>query len=416
MDLPLAGIRIIDLSRVLAGPWATQMLADLGAEIIKIERPGTGDDTRSWGPPYAQTESKPEERGEAAYFLGANRGKKSVAIDLKSAEGVDLVRELAAGADVFIENFKVGDLQRYGLDEKTLKQANPGLIYCSITGFGQSGPRAKTAGYDLMIQGMAGLMSITGLPDDAPGGGPMKVGVAIVDILTGLHAAIGILAALQERNKTGQGRYIDLALYDVCAASLANQAMNWLVGGVAPQRMGNLHPNIAPYQTFASADGHMILAVGNDLQFGKLCSALAIAELPDDPRFASNSARVANRDALAAILTPLLATQNRDHWLEMLDPLGVPCGPINGLGEVFDDPQATARELVRNLPHGALGSVPSVANPLRFDGESMTSPNGAPVLGEHTHQVLRDVLGFSDEQIAALSASGAIADGSVAKG
>jgi crotonobetainyl-CoA:carnitine CoA-transferase CaiB-like acyl-CoA transferase len=410
MDLPLKGIRIIDLTRILAGPSATQMLADLGAEVIKIERPETGDDTRSWGPPNAHPASASGHPDESAYFLGANRGKKSVAIDLKSIEGARLVREMALGADVFIENFKVGDLQRYKLDPSSLHERNSGLIYCSITGFGQPGQRADTSGYDLMIQGVAGLMSITGQPDSVAGGEPMKVGVAVVDILTGLHAVIGILAALKERSKTGKGCHIDLSLFDVCAASLANQAMNWLIGGIVPDRMGNVHPNIVPYQTFVCSDGHFILAVGNDVQFVKLCHAVGKSDLAKNPKFVSNSARVENREELVVILASTFLSGRRDHWLELLTPLGIPCGPINSIQEVFDDPQAQARRLIHEIPHYSLGTVPTVANPIRFDGVSMTSMAGPPTLGQHSSEVLGEMLDVSDEEISALLGNKIISD------
>lgn len=404
---PLKGIRVLDLSRILAGPWTGQMLADLGAEVIKVERPGSGDDTRGWGPPYAQAEGGPE-RGEAAYFMGANRGKKSLAIDLKSPEGAELVRKLAAESDILIENFKVGDLARYGLDPVALHALNPRLIVCSITGFGQSGPRASQAGYDLMIQGMAGLMSITGPGDDQPGGEPTKVGVAVVDILTGLNAAIAILAALNERHQTGRGRHVDLALYDVCAASLANQAMNYLISGKSPVRMGNKHPNIAPYETYAASDGHLILAVGNDGQFRKFCQVAGLIDLPDDPDYATNSARVANRIALSAMLEPVLGSRRRDDWLESLKAVGVPCGPINTVEEVFADPHAVARGLVRHLPHATLGTVPTVSNPIRYDGAAPVSGRAAPVLGEDSEAVLRETLGLSETEIADLIGRGVV--------
>ena len=397
---PLAGLRVLDLSRILAGPWATQMLADLGAEVIKIERPGTGDDTRSWGPPYAG--------GESAYFMGANRGKKSLAIDLKTPAGAALVRDLAAKSDILVENFKVGDLKRYGLDPESLHAVNPKLIVCSITGFGQTGPRASQAGYDLMIQGMAGLMSITGTGDDQPGGMPMKVGVAVVDILTGLTAAIAILAAVTERASTGKGRHIDMALYDVCAASLANQAMNYLIGGTPPGRMGNWHPNIAPYQTYAAKDGHLILAVGNDGQFRKCCRIVGLTGLPDDPDYATNSARVANRAALNAMLDAVFVSRPRDAWLNEMRAVGVPCGPISRLDEVFADPHAVARGLVRDLPHATLGVVPAVANPIRYDGDAPVSPHAAPILGQHSAAVLTGVLGLSEEEVAALAGAGVV--------
>lgn len=407
---PLDGLRVLDLSRILAGPWAAQMLADLGADVIKVERPGVGDDTRGWGPPYAKPEGS-QDRGEAAYFMGANRGKRSLAIDLKEPEGQALVRDLAAKSDILIENFKVGDLARYGLDYASLKEVNPQIIVCSITGFGQTGPRASQAGYDLMIQGMAGLMSITGAADGAPGGQPMKVGVAVVDILTGLNSAIAILAAVTERASTGKGCHIDMALYDVCAASLANQALNYLISGNAPGRMGNLHPNIAPYQTYAAADGHLILAVGNDSQFRKFCTVAGLTDLPDDPDFATNSARVANRPALNAMLDAAFLNRPRDEWLDSLNAVGVPCGPINKIDEVFADPQAVARGLVRNLPHGLLGTAPTVSCPIRYDGEAPVSPRAAPLLGEHSAEVLTSILDLDEESVSALIEKGIVQKG-----
>ena len=403
---PLHSVRVLDLTRILAGPTSTQILADLGAEVIKVERPGAGDDTRSWGPPYA---SGPDGAREAAYFLGVNRGKKSLSVDLKSEAGQRIVRQLALRSDVIVENFKTGDLARYGLDHATLSKTNPGLIYCSITGFGQTGPRAPQAGYDLLVQGMAGLMSITGQPEMAEGGEPMKVGVAVVDVLTGLYATISILAALQERAVSWVGRQIDLSLFDVCAASLANQASNWLAGGVVPQRMGNAHPSIAPYQTFSAADGYIILAVGNDGQFVKLCNAIGRSDLRDDPRFATNPNRVANRAALIDSLNAEFSGADRAHWIALLEPIGVPCGPINNVNEVFEDPQALARGLAVTLPHAALGQVKTVASPIRLDGVSVTAESGPPILGEHSDEVLRGVLGMSSEQVAALIAEGVVA-------
>ena len=392
---PLTGIRVLDLTRILAGPWTTQTLADLGAEVIKIERPpvggkGGGDDTRGWGPPFAQRTDDDPHR-QAAYYLGANRGKKSVAVDLKDPKGREVVHQLALKSDVLIENFKAGDLKRYGLDYETLSAQNPGLVFCSITGFGQTGPRASQAGYDLMIQGMAGLMSITGEAD----GQPMKAGVALVDVLTGLNAGIAIIAALYQRQSTGKGTVIDLALYDVMAQSLANQAQNYLVSGKAPGRMGNKHPNIAPYQAFAVADGYVLLAIGNDNQFANFCLVAGLPELPGDTRFATNTSRVAHRDILIPMVEAALLTKPRDHWLAALKAVGVPCGPINDISEVFTDPQAVARGLVQEVPHLTLGTVKTVASPIRYDGQSITSETAPPMLGQHTEEVLREVLGES---------------------
>lgn len=409
MSKPLEGVTVLDLTRILAGPWSTQILADFGADVIKVERPLHGDDTRSWGPPYATNPGKIDVPRQSAYFLGVNRGKRSLAVDLKSEEGAKVIRDLAAKADVLVENFKSGDLRRYGLDAETLRSVNPRLVYCSITGFGQSGPRAEQAGYDLLVQGMAGLMSITGQPEGARGAEPMKVGVALVDVLTGLYATIGIISALHERERTGVGRHIDLALFDVCVASLANQAMNWLVGGKVPQRMGNLHPSIAPYQTFPTADGYMILAVGNDRQFAKMCEAIGQPDLATDPRFSTNPERVANRDALATILNDVFVAQNKDHWVALFEGVDVPCGPINTIDEVFADPQAVARGLAKSLPHTSLGTVNSVANPIHFDGASMSAPAGPPLLGEHSETVLREHLNLDTAAIERLVADGAVA-------
>lgn len=397
---------VLDLSRILAGPTATQMLADLGAEVIKIERPGLGDDTRSWGPPYAAVANS--EAPQSAYFLGTNRGKKSLAIDLKAPAGRALVRQLAASADVLVENFKTGDMARYDLDYESLRQINPKLIYVSITGFGQTGPRANQAGYDLLMQGMAGLMSITGQPDGEPGAEPMKVGVALVDVLTGLYASTAILAALHARAADGQGRHVDLALYEVCAASLANQASNWLIGGMVPARAGNTHPSIAPYQTFQTADGYIVLAVGNDGQFRKLCTAIGCPELGSDMRFETNSKRVHNRDVLTSVLSEIFIANSRGHWVDLLEPLGVPCGPINTVEDVFADPQALARGLVKTLPHPSLGTVACVANPIRFDGASMTAAEGPPMLGQHTRELLSQRLGLADAEIERLVRAGVV--------
>ena len=408
----LDGIRVLDLSRILAGPWATQILADLGAEVVKVERPGSGDDTRSWGPPFAEGA---EGASEAAYFLSANRGKKSLALDMKSEKGQAILKRLAAQSDVVIENFKRGDLKRYGLDYRSLAAENPRLIYCSLTGFGQEGPYADRAGYDFMIQGLAGLMSVTGQPDEVPGGGPVKAGVALSDILAGLYSTIAILGALQERHSSGAGQFIDMALFDVTVACLANQSLNYLVSGKAPQRLGNAHPNIVPYQVFAASDGHLIVAVGNDGQFRRLMAVLGAPELGGDPAYASNRARVENRAALVKILTGLLAAKPRDHWLAALEAVGVPAGPINDLAEVFDDPQAKARGLRLELPHATLGSAPSVRSPIRYSRSSTTAEAGPPALGQHSREVLSG-LGLNEEEIAALTAEGVVEQGPGGKG
>ncbi len=400
MPGPLSHVRVLELSRVLAGPWAAQTLADLGADVIKVERPGAGDDTRAWGPPWAGEES--------AYFLSANRGKRSITIDFERPEGQELVRKLAAQADVVIENFKVGGLVKYGLDYDSLKAVNPGLVYCSITGFGQDGPYAKRAGYDFMIQGMGGLMSITGQPDGEAGGGPVKVGVAVTDVFTGLYATIGVLGALAHRDRTGEGQWVNLALLDVQVAVLANQAMNYLVGGKAPQRLGNAHPNIVPYQAFATLDGHIILAVGNDGQFAKFCQVAGHPELAQDPRYATNPARVANRKELVPILERLLEQRTSRDWLSALEAVGVPCGPINDVSQVFADPHVQARNIHQDLPHPSAGTVPTVASPIRYSATPIEHTVAPPTLGQHTDAVLGEALGLCAADIAALREKGVV--------
>ena len=400
MPGPLSHVRVLELSRVLAGPWAAQTLADLGADVIKVERPGAGDDTRAWGPPWAGEES--------AYFLSANRGKRSITIDFERPEGQELVRKLSAQADVVIENFKVGGLVKYGLDYDSLKAVNPGLVYCSITGFGQDGPYAKRAGYDFMIQGMGGLMSITGQPDGEAGGGPVKVGVAVTDVFTGLYATIGVLGALAHRDRTGEGQWVNLALLDVQVAVLANQAMNYLVGGKAPQRLGNAHPNIVPYQAFATLDGHIILAVGNDGQFAKFCQVAGHPELAQDPRYATNPARVANRKELVPILERLLEQRTSRDWLSALEAVGVPCGPINDVSQVFADPHVQARNIHQDLPHPSAGTVPTVASPIRYSATPIEHTVAPPTLGQHTDAVLGEALGLCAADIAALREKGVV--------
>ncbi|AOB29642.1 CoA-transferase [Bordetella sp. H567] len=400
---PLTGIRVLDLTRVLAGPWCTQNLADLGAEVIKIERPGSGDDTRGWGPPYVK-DADGNETTEAAYYLSANRNKLSVALDIATPRGASLVRELAMQSDILVENFKVGGLRKYGLDYDSLSQANPRLIYCSITGFGQTGPYASRAGYDFMIQGMGGLMSITGERDDAPGGGPQKAGVAVADLMTGMYSATGILAALFERERSGLGQHLDMALLDCQVAMLANQNLNYMTSGTAPRRAGNAHQNLVPYQVFAVSDGHMIVAVGNDSQFRAYCGVLGLPELADDPRFATNPKRVVNREVLVPILAERMAQGERDQWLAELERVGVPAGPINTLDQVYEDPQVRFRQMWRELPHPVAGTVPMGASPLRFSGSPVEYRRPPPMLGEHTEQVLRERLGLSDSDIQALAA------------
>ena len=383
----LAGLRVLDLSRVLAGPWAGQLLADLGADVVKVERPAAGDDTRAWGPPWVKDEDG-DETGESAYYLSANRNKRSVTIDIESAEGRALVTQMATRADIVIENFKVGGLARYGLDYATLSGLNPRLIYCSITGFGQTGPYAARPGYDFLIQAMGGLMSLTGRPDGAAGAGPVKVGVALTDVMTGLYATIAIMAALAHRTRTGVGQQVDLALLDVQVATLANQASNYLVGGVAPGRMGNAHPNIVPYQDFPSADGYLIIAVGNDLQFGKLCQTLGQPEWHADQRFASNPQRVKHRAALVALITSVTVTRSTATWIALMEQAGVPCGPINTLDQVFADPQVKARGMRIDMAHPLAGSVPLVANPIRLSASPVRYERAPPTLGQHTDEVL----------------------------
>nr|WP_298114678.1 CaiB/BaiF CoA-transferase family protein [uncultured Pseudomonas sp.] len=403
----LSHLRVLDLSRVLAGPWAGQILADLGAEVIKIERPGVGDDTRHWGPPFASNAAG-ESTGEAAYYLSANRNKQSLTVDFTQAEGQRIVRELAAKADILIENFKVGGLAAYGLDYTALKELNPKLIYCSITGFGQNGPYAKRAGYDFMIQGLGGLMSLTGRAADEEGAGPVKVGVALTDILTGLYSTAAILAALASREQTGAGQHIDMALLDVQVACLANQAMNYLTTGTAPKRLGNAHPNIVPYQDFPTADGDFILTVGNDSQFRKFCEVAGLTALADDPRFSSNKARVAHRGELIPLIRQATVFKTTAEWIDALERAGVPCGPINDLAQVFADPQVQARGLRFELPHALAGSVAQVASPIRLSATPIQHRNAPPLLGEHTEQVLQQWLGMSAEQIAGLRAAGVL--------
>jgi len=400
----LDGIRVLDLSRILAGPWCTQNLADLGADVIKIERPHVGDDTRAWGPPYLK-DGNGQDTNESAYYLSANRNKRSVEADMATSEGAALIRELAAASDILVENFKVGGLAKYGLDYDSLKSINPRLIYCSVTGFGQDGPFAQRPGYDFMIQGMGGLMSITGERDDLPGGGPQKAGVAVTDIVTGMYATVAILAALQERHRSGLGQHLDIALLDSHVALLANQNSNYFNSGVAPKRAGNAHQNVVPYQVFAASDGHLIVATGNESQYRAYCRAIGVPELGDDPRFATNRLRVTNREVLIAILTEIMRQGRRDDWIAKLEAVGVPCGPINDIAQAFAHPQAQARQLRRDLPHPAGGMAPVTASPLRFSGSPVVYRRAPPLLGEHTEEVLRDVLGKSADAIAAFKAA-----------
>ncbi len=395
----LDGIRVLDLSRILAGPWCTQNLADLGADVIKIERPGVGDDTRAWGPPFLK-DGQGIDTNESAYYLSANRNKRSVEADMATPHGAALIRELAAVSDILVENFKVGGLAKYGLDYASLKAINPRLIYCSVTGFGQDGPFAQRTGYDFMIQGMGGLMSITGERDDLPGGGPQKAGVAVTDIVTGMYATVAILAALQERHRSGLGQHLDIALLDSHVALLANQNSNYFNSGVAPTRAGNAHQNVVPYQVFAASDGHLIVATGNESQYRAYCAAIGAPELGDDPRFATNRLRVANRGTLVPLLADIMREGRRDDWIARLEAAGVPCGPINDIAQAFAHPQAQARQLRHDLPHPGGGVAPVTASPLRFSASPVVYRRAPPLLGQHTEEVLRDVLGKSPQAIA----------------
>ena len=404
---PLEGVTVLDLSRVLAGPWTTQLLGDLGAEVIKVERPGAGDDTRAWGPPFA--EAADGEQADAAYYFCANRNKRSVTVDMGKPEGADLLRRLAAKADVVVENFKTGGLAKYGLDYPSLSRLNPRLVYCSITGFGQTGPYAGRAGYDYMIQAMGGLMSVTGQPDGAPGGEPMKVGVAVADLFTGLYAANAVLAGLLHARATGEGQHIDLALFDVQAAMLANQAANYFASGQAPTRMGNAHPNLAPYQPFAAKDGMLVIAVGNDGQFRALAQAIGDPALAEDPRFATNALRVEHRVALKTRIEARLGTADKHAWMDRLETAGVPCGPINTIDQVFAEPQAIARGLVVEQTRADLDRpVRTVANPIRMSKTPATYRSAPPAMGADTEAVLRETLGLGEAEIAALRAARAI--------
>jgi formyl-CoA transferase len=398
MSGSLSHIRVLDLSRVLAGPWCSQHLADLGAEVIKIERPGSGDETRAWGPPYLQ-DADGNDTTEAAYYLSCNRGKKSLTLDISTPAGQDIVRKLAAKSDVVLENYKVGQLKKYGLSYDDLKSINPKLVYCSITGFGQTGPWSHRPGYDFIIQGLGGLMSVTGERDDLPGGGPQKVGVAVTDLMTGMYSAIAILAALTHRDRTGIGQHIDMALLDVSVAMLANMNMNYLTSGQVPKRWGNAHPNVIPYQVFACSDGHIIVAVGNDGQFRKFCEVLGQPALGFNPRFATNSNRIRNRTELIPLLEPLVKTRSRDAWVDALEAAGVPCGPINNIDQVFQNPQVKARGIKVEIPHELAGKVPQVASPMRFSDTPIEYRAAPPTLGQHNEYVLADLLGMHADEI-----------------
>jgi formyl-CoA transferase len=389
----LGHLRVLDLSRILAGPWCSQNLADLGAEVIKVERPGCGDDTRSWGPPYLR-DAQGNNSSEAAYYLAANRNKKAITVDIATPDGQEIIRELARQSDVVLENYKVGQLKKYGLDYASLKQLKPDLVYCSVTGFGQDGPYAQRAGYDFIIQGMGGFMSLTGERDDLPGGGPQKAGVAITDLMTGMYATIAILAALTHRDRSGEGQYIDMALLDVQVATLANMGSNFLCSAQAPKRWGNAHPNIVPYQTFATSDGHIIVAAGNDGQYRKFVQAGGRPELADDVRFDTNPKRVQQRDVLVPMLAEMVKTKSKQEWMAALEAAGVPCGPINTLDEVFDDPQVRARGMQQTVSHPLTGTVSLSRSPIKMSATPADQVQAPPLLGQHTDEILREILGY----------------------
>lgn len=404
---PLSHIRVLDLSRVLAGPWAAQNLADLGAEVIKVERPGTGDDTRGWGPPWLH-DGAGRETHESAYYASVNRNKKSVTLDISKPEGQAIVGQLAAKCDVVIENYKVGTLKRYGLGYEDLKMINPRIIYCSVTGFGQNGPSAQRPGYDFIFQGMGGLMSITGERDGQPGAGPMRVGIAITDALTGMYASLAITAALTHRERTGTGQYIDCALLDTIVAFNANQIVGFLSSGRLPQRWGNAHPQVVPYEVFATADGHIILAVGNDGQFVRFCNVAGCPELAEEPRFATNSQRILHRAELVPIVAEVMRTRTKHEWIEVLEAATVPCGPINNMQEVFDDPQVKHRELRVDMPHALGGTAPVVANPMRLSETPVEYRLAPPLLGQHNDEVYQDLLGKSTAELEQLRSAGIV--------
>jgi crotonobetainyl-CoA:carnitine CoA-transferase CaiB-like acyl-CoA transferase len=405
----LDGIKVLDLSRVLAGPWCTQILADLGADVVKIERPGVGDDTRTWGPPFLKDEHG-HDTDQATYFTSCNRNKRSVTIDMATPEGQALLKKMAAQADILVENFKTGGLRQYGLDYESLRAINPRLVYCSVTGFGHDGPHASRAGYDLMIQATSGMMSITGRPDDAPGGGPLRVGVALTDLFTGVYAATAILAAIEVRHRTGEGQHIDMALLDVGMAILANQASAFLNTGVAPQRQGNSHPSLAPYQDFHTKDGAMLLAIGNNGQFTRFCEAAGQAEWASDPRFATNTLRVRHREVLIPMMETVTRTKTTAEWISLLEDKAVPCGPINNIAQAFEDEQVKARGLAVTLPRQAgdgIAQIVGVASPLRLQGTPPVLRHAPPALGQHTDEVLAE-MGLDEQQRAALRVAGVI--------
>ncbi|MDQ0015322.1 formyl-CoA transferase [Variovorax boronicumulans] len=405
----LDGIKVLDLSRVLAGPWCTQILADLGADVIKIERPGVGDDTRTWGPPFIK-DADGNDTDQASYFTACNRNKRSVTVDMATADGQALLQQMAAQADIVVENFKTGGLRQYGLDQESLRAANPRLIYCSVTGFGHDGPYAERAGYDLMIQAMTGMMSITGRPDDVPGGGPLRVGVALTDLFTGVYASTAILAALQVRDRTGEGQHIDMALLDVGMAILANQASAFLNTGKAPQRQGNTHPSLAPYQDFPTLDGAMLLAIGNNGQFARFCEAAGHPEWAADARFATNTLRVKHRGVLIPMMEELTRTRTTADWVTLLEDKAVPCGPINDIAQAFDDAQVKARGLAVTLPRDAgdgIASITGVASPLRLSATPPVLRHAPPALGQHTREVLAE-FGIDAARFDALRSAGVV--------
>jgi len=403
MARPLSHIRVLDLTRVLAGPWAAQNLADLGAEVIKIERPGSGDDTRSWGPPFVRDRDG-KETGESAYFVSVNRGKKSVTLDIATPEGGQVARELAAKCDVLLENYKVGGLAKYGLGYADVKKANPAIVYCSVTGYGQSGPHAHRPGYDFIFQGMGGLMSITGERDELPGGGPQKVGIAVTDVLAGMYASVAVTAALLHRERTGEGQYIDVALLDTIVAFGANQISNYFASGAVPRRWGNAHPNLTPYEVFPTADGHLILGAGNDSQWASFCSAAERHELASDPRFRTMPDRIRNREALIPIIQGIMKARANHDWITRLEAANVPCGPINSYKEVFEDPQVRHRGLKVEMPHPLAGSIAGVASPMRLSETPVTYDAPPPLLGQHTREVLSGVLGLNESELDRLTA------------
>ena len=407
MPGPLSHIRVLDLSRVLAGPWAAQNLADLGAEVIKVEKPGAGDDTRGWGPPFLK-DPQGKDTAESAYFQSVNRNKKSLTLDISKPEGQAIARDLASKCQVLIENYKVGTLKRYGLDYESLKKDNPGLIYCSVTGFGQDGPYAPRPGYDFIFQGMGGLMSITGERDGQPGAGPQKVGIAITDVLTGMYASVAILAAVTHRERTGEGQYIDMALLDTIVAFNANQILSYFCSGKVPMRWGNAHPQVVPYEVFATGDGHIILAVGNDSQFASFCQVAGCPELAQESRFKTMSQRIVHRAELIPLIADVMRTRTKAEWIETLEAANVPCGPINNMKEVFEDPQVKHRELRVEIPNALGGVTPVVRSPLRLSATPVEYKFAPPLLGQHTEEVLKNVIGKGAEDIRRLRAKNII--------